>query len=73
MLVGTIAATMAGALKRLESGARRIPMDVNPAGASLAIVNPFAGRRRGLTSLFTTHPPTEERVAALRAQATGRQ
>ena len=60
---------LAGALKRLESGARRIPMEVNPAGASLAIVNPFAGRRRGLTSLFTTHPPTEERVAALRAQA----
>ena len=62
---------LAGALKRLESGARRIPMEVNPAGASLAIVNPFAGRRRGLTSLFTTHPPTDERVAALRAQASG--
>lgn len=62
---------LASALKRLESGARRIPMEVNPAGASLAIVNPFAGRRRGLTSLFTTHPPTEERVAALRAQAAG--
>lgn len=64
---------LAGALKRLESGARRIPMEVNPAGASLAIVNPFAGRRRGLTSLFTTHPPTEERVAALRAQAAANQ
>jgi heat shock protein HtpX len=61
---------LAAALQRLELTARQIPMEVNPAAAQLAIVNPLAGMRRpGLTGLFRTHPPTEERVAALRAQA----
>ena len=61
---------LAGALKRLDQHAHQIPMRVNPAAAQLAIVNPLAGvRRPGLTGLFRTHPPTDERVAALRAQA----
>ncbi len=59
---------LAGALERLESHARRIPMEVNPAGAHLAIVNPLAGSR-GLVGLFRTHPDTEERVARLREEA----
>jgi heat shock protein HtpX len=59
---------LANALLRLESYSLRIPMNVNPAGAQLAIVNPLAGLRgRGFTNLFRTHPPTEERVARLRA------
>jgi len=62
---------LARALRRLEQGAGRIPMNVNPAGAALAIVHPFGGMRRGMTTLFRTHPPTEERVAALRQQADG--
>jgi heat shock protein HtpX len=42
-------------------------MQVNPAGAQLAIVNPLAAvRGGGLFKLFSTHPPTEERVARLR-------
>jgi heat shock protein HtpX len=58
---------LASALQRLESYAQRIPMQVNPAGAQLAIVNPLAGvRGQGFTKLFRTHPPTEERVAKLR-------
>jgi len=61
---------LAGALERLESYAKRIPMKVNPAGAHLAIVNPLAGSR-GLTGLFRTHPDTAERVARLREQAAG--
>jgi heat shock protein HtpX len=62
---------LAGALQRLEGYARKVPMAVNPAAAQLAIVNPFSGQRRGgLTKLFRTHPPTEERVAALQQQAT---
>ena len=57
---------LAGALKKLEMGARRIPMDVSPSAAPLAIVNPLAAvSMRGMTKLFATHPPTEERVAAL--------
>jgi heat shock protein HtpX len=61
---------LAGALERLESTAQRIPMDVNPAGAHLAIVNPLSSiRGRGVMSLFRTHPATDERVARLREQA----
>ncbi len=60
---------LAGALERLETLSQRIPMQVNPAGAHLAIVNPLAGRRGGMINLFRTHPDTAERVARLREQA----
>ncbi|MFO7259860.1 MAG: zinc metalloprotease HtpX [bacterium] len=61
---------LAGALRRLEAYARRIPMEVNPAAAQLAIVNPLAGQRDlGLLRLFSTHPPTEQRIARLEALA----
>jgi heat shock protein HtpX len=63
---------LARALQRLEAGAKQIPMEVNPAAAQLAIVNPFSGRRgMGLMNLFRTHPTTEERVARLQALARG--
>jgi len=62
--------SLAGALLRLDSYAHRIPMNVNPAAAQLAIVNPLAGSKGlGLLKLFTTHPPTQERVARLEALA----
>lgn len=62
--------SLASALQRLESGARRIPMDVSPSAAQLAIVNPLAAfSLRGAAKWMSTHPPTEERVAALRALA----
>ena len=54
---------LAKALENLEKHARRIPMDVNPSAAHVCIVNPL--RRGGLTGLFRTHPPTEERIARL--------
>ncbi len=61
---------LAGALQNLERTAKRIPMEVNPAGAHLAIVNPLASiRGGGVMGLFRTHPPTEDRVAKLREQA----
>ena len=61
---------LASALQQLESSARRIPMQVSPAAASLAIVNPLAAfRLQGVQKLFRTHPPTEQRVAALHALA----
>jgi len=56
---------LATALQRLDAFAHRIPMHVNPAAASLAIVNPFHGA--GVLKWFSTHPPTEERVARLEA------
>ena len=60
---------LANALLKLENYAHRIPMQVNPAAAQLAIVNPLSGGRRGLgvLKLFSTHPATEERVARLEA------
>ncbi|HVW45869.1 MAG TPA: zinc metalloprotease HtpX [Solirubrobacterales bacterium] len=56
--------SLASALLRLESGAEAMPMQVNQAAEPLYIVRPFKGT--GLNSLFSTHPPIEERVRRLR-------
>ena len=56
---------LASALKKLHMGAANIPMNANPATAHMFIVNPLTGG--GLMSLFSTHPPMEERVARLEA------
>jgi heat shock protein HtpX len=61
---------LASALRKLDAYAHRIPMQVNPAAAQLAIVNPLSGvRGAGLFKLFNTHPSTEERVARLSAMS----
>ncbi len=60
---------LAGALQKLDAYARRIPMQVSPAAAPLAQVNPLAAHGGGLSKLFSTHPPTEERVERLRRLA----
>jgi heat shock protein HtpX len=61
---------LAGALRKLDAQAHRIPMQVNPAAAQLAIVNPLAGNRgMGLLRLFSTHPSTEERIQRLQQLA----
>jgi heat shock protein HtpX len=60
---------LANALRRLDVMARQIPMQVQPAVAPLAQVNPFTGHAGGLARLFMTHPPTAERVARLEAMA----
>ena len=60
--------SLARALEKLELGARRIPMDVNPAQAQAYIVNPLTGRRVQFANLFRTHPSTEERIARLRTR-----
>ncbi|MGE0554461.1 MAG: M48 family metalloprotease, partial [Gemmatimonadales bacterium] len=56
---------LASALTRLDAMARQIPMQVQPAVAPLAQVNPLAAYGGGMAKLFSTHPPTAERVAAL--------
>jgi heat shock protein HtpX len=58
---------LARALQKIEASARRVPMDIDPAHAQAFIVNPLTGRRMQFASLFRTHPPTEDRVARLRA------
>jgi len=56
--------SLASALLRLEAGAQAMPMQVNQAAEPLYIVKPFKGG--GIASLFSTHPPIEERVRRLR-------
>jgi heat shock protein HtpX len=51
------------ALKKLEMGSKQIPLDANPATAHMFIIKPFSGG--GLLSMFSTHPPTEQRIQAL--------
>jgi heat shock protein HtpX len=63
---------LASALLRLDSLAHRIPMHVAPAAAPLAQVNPLAFQGGPVAKLFSTHPPTAERVARLEAMAPGR-
>ncbi len=61
---------LASALRKLESANRMEPMQSavnNPSTAHLFIVNPLSGHR--LAQLFSTHPPTEERIRRLEAMA----
>jgi heat shock protein HtpX len=51
------------ALRKIESGSRVVPMDANPATAHMFIIKPFSAG--GMSSLFSSHPPTEQRVEAL--------
>jgi heat shock protein HtpX len=54
-----------GGLQKLETWSKRIPMDASPATAHMFIVKPFTGR--SLMNLFSTHPPTADRIARLQA------
>jgi heat shock protein HtpX len=63
---------LANALRRLDALSHRIPMQVAPAAAPLAQVNPLAAHGGGISKLFSTHPPTAERVARLETLVVGR-
>jgi heat shock protein HtpX len=54
------------ALEKLGAYNKRIPMNVSPATSSLFIVAPLSAGQV-FSSLFSTHPPLEKRIAALRA------
>lgn len=63
---------LASALSKIAEGTARIPMPVNPATSQLFIDNPLkAVRGRGVSRLFSTHPPVEERIARLHDMAMG--
>ena len=54
---------LVNALRKLEMGSKRLPLDANPATAHMFIIKPFTVQ--GVLGLFSTHPPTEQRIAAL--------
>lgn len=56
---------LAHALLAIHDSTRKKPMHTNPAFSSLYIDNPLGGIGGGLTKLFSTHPPVEERVKRL--------
>jgi len=65
---------LASALKKIAIAAGRIPNDAaehNPATAHMFIINPLSGER--MDNLFSTHPNTENRIAALQEMARGMQ
>lgn len=54
---------LADALRKIEAASRRIPLDANPATAHMFIIKPFSVH--GVLAIFSTHPPTEQRIQAL--------
>ena len=62
---------LAAALRKLEEGTRQLPLPAEPrlkTASHLMIANPFGGgqgRGRGVSRLFSTHPPMKERIARL--------
>lgn len=65
--VGGDPEALASALEKLEAYSRQIPLPVNPAAAHMFIVKPLTGS--SLQTLFSSHPPTKQRVARLRQLA----
>jgi len=53
---------LVSALKKIDAASKVVPLDANPATAHMFIIKPSLS---GLTSLFSTHPPTEQRIQAL--------
>jgi len=58
---------LASALRKIEAWKQQLPLATNPAMANLYIVNPLDGS--AIVRLFSTHPPTEERIARLERMA----
>ena len=54
---------LADALRKIDAAAKQVPLDANPATAHMFIMKPFSGR--GMMALFSTHPPTEQRISCL--------
>src|SRR6476620_1393561 len=54
---------LADALRKIDAVSKRVPLDANPATAHMFIVKPFSAS--GLAGLFSSHPPTEDRIRAL--------
>jgi heat shock protein HtpX len=57
---------LVSALRKIEARSRQVPLDANPATAHLFIIKPFS--ISGVMGLFSTHPPTEDRIRRLLRQ-----
>ena len=57
---------LARALEKIEAYVKQVPMNIAPAEASAYIINPLTGRKVSFAGLFSTHPPTDERIRRLR-------
>jgi heat shock protein HtpX len=57
---------LVSALRKIEVAAKQLPLDASPATAHMFIINPFSASR--LLGLFSTHPPTADRIQALLQQ-----
>jgi heat shock protein HtpX len=57
---------LVSALRKIEAASRAVPMDANPATAHMFIIKPFSAG--GLMGLFSSHPPTEDRIRVLLQQ-----
>lgn len=65
LLLGT-GEPLARALAKLEQGVHAVPSSVDPAHAAAYIANPLAGQKMQFKSLWSTHPPMEDRIRRLR-------
>jgi heat shock protein HtpX len=61
---------LARALEKIDAYVKQRPMDVNPAQAQAYIINPLSGRKVEFANLWSSHPPTAERVRRLRSSQT---
>src|SRR3954468_3615155 len=61
---------LARALEKIDAYVKQRPMDINPAQAQAYIVNPLSGRKVEFANLWSSHPPTAERVRRLRTSQT---
>jgi heat shock protein HtpX len=59
---------LARALEKIEAYVKQRPMNINPAQAQAYIVNPLTGRKFEFSGLWSSHPPTAERIQRLRAE-----
>ncbi len=59
---------LARALEKIEAYVKQRPMDINPAQAQAYIVNPLTGRKVEFANLWSSHPPTAERIRRLRTE-----
>jgi heat shock protein HtpX len=57
---------LVSALRKIDVASKQIPLDANPATAHMFIIKPFSAS--GLRGLFSTHPPTADRIQALLQQ-----